>query len=73
MFHNKVLCRALESLRHVRGFTLMNSPLRVLKYTECVSLIDQLSTKTSVLLLARTAQAHTATNSNSLSIFVLST
>lgn len=32
-----------------------NSPLRVLKNTEWVSLIDQLSTKTSVLLLAKTA------------------
>lgn len=50
-----------------------NSPLRVLKNTEWVSLIDQLSTKTSVLLLANTEQTQIAINKEYRNIFRSST
>lgn len=50
-----------------------NSPLRVLKNTEWVSLIDQLSTKTSVLLLAKTEQTQIAINKENRNIFGSST
>lgn len=50
-----------------------NSPLRVLKNTEWVSLIDQLSTKTSVLLLAKTEQTQIAINNENRNIFWSST